>query len=85
MKHLLRGILVYNDFMSTLTKDLFFMFISFILWCESTEFLTYELLIISRRRVNILAKDITILWGALPIPEMIGLKRISILWVFKSP
>ena len=82
LKHLLAEMLVYNDFMSWLTKDLLFMFASFILSNKSPECLTYKLLIVSKRRVNILAKDLTILCGTLSSLEIIKLIVISGLWVF---
>ena len=55
--HLLIGILMYNDLMSRLANDLFFMFISFILLSKPLEFLMCELLIICKRGDNILTKD----------------------------
>ena len=34
---------------------------------------------------NILAKSLAILWGADPVPEIMGLKRMSGLWVLGRP
>ena len=36
----------------------------------------HELLIISKRELDILVKDFAVLWGAIPIPEIIGHKGI---------
>ena len=53
--------MVYNDFMSRLIRDLFSMFILFNLLNKSPEFFMCELLIVPKRRDNILAKDFPIL------------------------
>ena len=40
---------------------------------------------VSKIGVNILAKDLVILWGALTTSEMIGFKGISSRWILGNP
>ena len=69
----IKGIFVYNDFISKLAKNLFFIFLFVILLSKSPEFLTCELIIMFKRSVNTMAKHVAILRGTLPRPEVIGL------------
>ena len=73
-------------------RDLFSMFILFILLSKSPEFLVCELLIEPKREDNILEKDFAMLAGGVgvgvslqvPIPKIIGRKGIPGLWVLGS-
>ena len=70
--------------MSRLARDLFSMSKLLILLSKSVEFLMCELLIVLQRGNNILAKDFVMLWKAVPIPEIIGHKRIPGFMSFKK-
>ena len=52
------------------------MLIFFSLRIKSPEFFKCEGLIVPSRGVRILARALAILWGVLPIPEMIGLMGV---------
>ena len=74
--------MAYKDFMSRLARNLFFMFKLLILPSKSTEFLMCRILIVPKRGINILIKDITDLLGADQIPDIVGGRGIPCLWVF---
>ncbi len=83
--HLSTGILVYKDLMSKLAKYLLCISMSVSLLSSDPEFFRCALLMVPNRGVNNLARSLAILWGADPIPEIMGLRGISGLWVLGRP
>ena len=81
-------ILVYRDLMSKLAKYLLFISMS-VSWLSSDpEFFMYVSLMVPNKGDNNLARSLAISWGgggADPIPEMMGLRRMSGLWVLGRP
>ena len=76
--------LAYRDLISKLAKYLLFISMSVNLLRSDPEFLMCASLMIPNRN-DILARSLAILWGADPMPEIIGLRRMSGLWVLGRP
>ena len=76
---------MYRDVTSKLAMCLFSMFAFFIFCMRSPEFFKCAGLIVPSSGVSIFVMALAILWGALPIPEMIGLKGMFGLCVFGRP
>ena len=83
--HLSAGMLVYKDLIPKLAKYLLFTSMS-VSWLSSdSEFFMCASLMVPNTGDNNLAKSLAILWGADPMPEIIGLREMSGLWGFERP
>ena len=73
-------ILVYNDFMSRLSRYLFSMFKLLILLSKSTEFLMCQ-----RERITFCVKILQCYEGTNPIPKVIARREITQIWTRTLP
>ena len=72
--------------MSRLAKDLFFILMLVILLRSEPELLICTSLTVPNIGVSVLAKNFAMLWGGGDhIPETVGFKEISGLWVLVRP
>lgn len=79
------GTLVYRDWTSKLARDMLVILMLASFWSRCPELMMWAGLIVPSRGVRILVIALAILWGALPIPDVIGRMGMLSLCVFGRP